>query len=512
MSPTVRRRDQRLQTLAHSYTIALLIAAVLAPSALGWYLYQGHGNSEFFRAPVFHEIVIAIAIGFSALVSYFTFRCYQQTGKGFLLWLLYGFVAFTIIYAPHGFLTRAAEDNIWLFILYGPASRLVMTACFLVAILQFGKESHPDTERGPLRLLSFALICALICLLVAWLATSPVAGERALRWSMELLAIAFCLSAVAILWYRRIDYYLMLIYGAALMLFAQSSLTFMFTPAWSHLWWYAHLIFAAGFALISYGVAKAFRHTGSFEDVYSQEDLMTQLREAVANYQRSNEELSHFAHLVSHDLKAPMRQLSTYVDFIQEDLSPEPDSEISCHLRQIDKSATRMRQLIDGLLALSSAERSPINLQTVDMNELMTEARDMFSTPLAECGGTLHWENLPSIEADHHLLFEVFQNLIQNAIKYRSPERPLHIDISCRQQGDAWRFDIADNGSGFDSSHKDTVFQLFGRLHSEDISGSGAGLAICSKILQRHGGSMDVDAEVGRGSTFSVFLPRKLPG
>lgn len=490
--------------------LLVLTLGVFSPSAFTVYLHYVGGTQLLARAPNFHVFIILAAIGFSAVVSFMTLRSYQRSGKSFEKWLLLGLLSFTIIYAPHGFLTNIAADNIWLFILYGPASRMVMGACFFVAVLQYGRPgtATPRTSRV---VTAWTAACVVFSLLIAAIALSPIAGERYVRWSMEFAAIGLFIATIVTMVIRNMRSQMMITFGCALALFCQSSFAFLQAPAWSHVWWYAHLVFAAGFSLLSFQVARVYHSTSTFEDIFSQEELLEKLRVANDNYRRSNEQLSTFAHLVSHDLQAPLRRVSSFVELLIEGLPAETAQEREQYVHVIHSNTAQMRALISGILELSSVDRSELQRQPVDLNTLLNEVFELFSDDFETTGSTWHAERLPVVSGDQALLFQVFQNLVQNALKYRAPERPMHVDVRAFPDGRFWRIDVADNGMGFDSAKKDTVFQMLGRLHGENISGTGAGLAICCRIIQRHCGRMDAIAEPDRGATFQVFLPKQAP-
>ncbi len=507
-APLSRRRSLWPPDVAGLTVVLILALALMSPSALTWYLYQYHGAELRMHAPNFHVFIILVAIGFSAVVSFMTWRSYQRSGKRFEKWLLLGLLSFTIIYAPHGFLTNVAADNIWLFILYGPASRMVMGACFLIAVLQYGRPAVP-TAKQPRLLPAWVAACVAFSVLIAVVALSPIAGERYVRWSMEFTAIGLFIGAIGALVIRGMHSHMMITFGCALALFCQSSFAFLHAPAWTHSWWYAHLIFAGGFSLLSFQVARVYRSTATFEDIFSQEELLDRLRVANENYRRSNEHLSNFAHLVSHDLQAPLRRVSSFVDVLVEGLNPESAQEHEYCIRVIQSNTAQMRALITGILELSTVDRSELEQKTVDLNDVVDDVFELFSGDFETTGSTRNRENLPVVQGDPALLFQVFQNLIQNALKYRAPERPLHVDVRASADGNFWRIDVTDNGMGFDPAKKDTVFQMLGRLHGENISGTGAGLAICRRIAERHGGRIDVVAQPDRGASFQVFLPRQ---
>lgn len=271
-------RDHVL-TLTRIYKWLLLIAVSMLPLTGIVYLSLFQEPPLRFVSLAFHEAAITASIIASGFVTFVTLRCYLSSGEPFLRWITVGLLGFTIIYAPHGFLTRHADHNLWLFLLYGPASRLVMAGCFFMGLLKYGKPADPPEQR---RRQAFWWKCLglfiLINGLVAVIANSPVAGHPAVRMTMEVTALAVSLVAIATILARRITSPLMLVYAIALACFAQSSIAFLYSLVWTHLWWYAHAIFVGGFFLLSYGIVQAFHTTRSFISVYSQEELMNNLR------------------------------------------------------------------------------------------------------------------------------------------------------------------------------------------------------------------------------------------
>lgn len=506
MSANTKPGDRFLRQFVGVYITLLALTVVFAPSALTLYLFYYPTSPDIWVAHHFHEVVIGVAVALSALICLVTFKCFLLARKQFQFWLLLGLIAFTVIYAPHGFLTSAAHDNIWLFILYGPISRVVMAGCFLVATLQHGREVRLGNRLIVTLLFIWVAICIAIATATAVLATSSIAGHPYLRWLLEGIALTIFLCAIVVIAVRKIRSYIISIFTVCLLLFAQSSVAFLLAGAWSHLWWYAHLIFAAGFGLLSYGIALSFRNTGNFEDLFSQEELLERLRIANDKYQASNTDLTNFAHMVSHDLQAPLRQLSTYIDVLQEDHGINDDDEAAQYLRLINDSASHMRALVRAILDLSAVDKSRLNLTLLDLNQLMNEVITLFENDCMNSDIHINTGELPNVLADKILLFQVFQNLIQNAIKYRKSQGGLIIDITARHEAPYWRIDVADNGSGFSDTDKEKAMSMFGRLHAEGISGTGAGLAICKKILERHDGYLNVRAEINVGATFMVYL------
>lgn len=269
-----------LASITRLYISAIVIGLTLLPAIVIWYLdYFSFIPALKFENHGFHEIVIAIATLVGGFISYVSWRSYLASGEIFLRWLTTGFLAFTLIYAPHGLLTGMAHHNIWLFILYGPVSRLAMLGCLIYGLMQYGKpaESPADVEkRGFWR--RVLIVCVLVDLAVAVLAYSPIAGYYWMRTSMELGAMVLALIGIGIVIRRNISSPLMKFYIVSLAIFGQADIAFMLAKPWEHMWWLAHVIFSVGFFILSWGVARALLTTRSFELAYSEEELTEQIR------------------------------------------------------------------------------------------------------------------------------------------------------------------------------------------------------------------------------------------
>ncbi|KAG8150915.1 GGDEF domain-containing protein [Burkholderia catarinensis] len=280
------------QLVTRSYARLVLAGFALVPAYLIAYLYFFQDPSLKFENHAFHELAIAVATLEGAFVTYVCWRCYRLSGEPLLRWLTLGFLGFTLIYALHGAFTGMAHHNIWLFLLYGPASRLTMSILLFVGQLSYSRAADSATGRADRRVwATWIALFGLIDVAVAWIAYSPVAGALWVRLSMEGGALVFSTVNVAALVVRRIRSPLMTIYGISVASFALSSLAFILGRPWNHMWWLAHAIFAAGFVLLSYGVVQAFHTTRSFSKIYSQEELFARLRDAMARTERALQEL-----------------------------------------------------------------------------------------------------------------------------------------------------------------------------------------------------------------------------
>lgn len=272
------------------FEIALGLAFAVLPSLGIAYLSFFQDPRLLFMDHAAHEVAISLAILVSALISLVTWLCYQTSGESFLRWLTLGFLSFTVIYAPHGLLTRLAHEHMILFLYFGPVSRLTMAALFVTGLVHYGHAPEPDRKSTHYWIVWIAVFLA-IDLLATGAALSPVASRLLIR-ATEMAALTLSLVGLVVFAVRRIRAPLVVIFALSLVAFAQSSIAFLFATPWNHLWWYAHFIFAAGFLLLSYGVLRAFHTTRAFSRVYSQEEMMEQLRDARDSAVAAFEQLS----------------------------------------------------------------------------------------------------------------------------------------------------------------------------------------------------------------------------
>lgn len=283
----------KIEPLAHAYETALTIGAALLPGVAIWYVLTFSATPlATYESHSLHEFAIAIACTIGLFVSYVSWRSYRASGEIFLRWLTAAFLLFTLVYLPHGLLTRTAHHNLWLFLLFGPASRLAMLCGLTYGLGQYGLPAEdpaaPSLRRFWTRLLG---ACALIVLAVLVLASSPIASKPWVRIPMEGGALLLCLAGLGTMLWRRIDSPLMKFYAVSLVVFAQADIAFMLAKPWDHLWWLAHAIFATGFFILSWGVTRALLTTRSFSLAYSQEKLMRALEREKAEAQALNQQL-----------------------------------------------------------------------------------------------------------------------------------------------------------------------------------------------------------------------------
>ena len=224
---------------------------------------------------------------------------------------------------------------------------------------------------------------------------------------------------------------------------------------------------------------------------------------------RSNRELEDFASIVAHDLRSPLLTISGYCQLIQEEYSLQLNSTGHEYLEQIVAGAARMDRLIDDLLEYSRAGRSQTPLSRVEMHAVYTQAVANLESLIRERNATIEADPLPAVAGDQSQLAALLQNLIGNAVKFCARPNP-KVRLSAIKDDGQWRFAVEDNGIGIAPEHFERIFQTFQRLHGREYSGTGIGLAICKKIIERHGGRIWLESVLDEGTTFYFTLNDQL--
>jgi signal transduction histidine kinase len=240
-------------------------------------------------------------------------------------------------------------------------------------------------------------------------------------------------------------------------------------------------------------------------------ELEDRVEQRTLELRRSNEDLEQFAYVASHDLQEPLRMVSSYTGLLERRLEGGLDEETERYFGYVTEGASRMRQLIDDLLAFSRAG-SDGRTEMVPLDDAVDRALANLKGALEETEAVIERVELPELEGDPTAFTQIFQNLIGNALKYRRPETPPRIRISAERDLEDWILSIEDNGIGIPEEHRDRVFEVFTRLHARDrYPGSGMGLALCKRLVQRRGGEIRVEPSPEDGSVFVIRLPSKLP-
>lgn len=253
-------------------------------------------------------------------------------------------------------------------------------------------------------------------------------------------------------------------------------------------------------------------HREHLEDLVSQRTkeltaANNKLRLLTRDLQRSNRDLEQFAYIASHDLQEPLRQIVAFTQFLDERYRPQLDEQAHELIDFIVEGGHRMQALVQDLLAYSRVGRSHKPLVPTDLEQLVDGVVDNLAYRIAETGAVVTHDPLPTLAVDALQIRQVIQNLIGNALKFTGDQRP-EIHIGAKKKGDFWEFYVQDNGIGFEQQFAGKIFDLFQRLQSQkDFPGTGIGLPICKRIIERHGGRIWAESTPGEGATFYFTLP-----
>ena len=239
----------------------------------------------------------------------------------------------------------------------------------------------------------------------------------------------------------------------------------------------------------------------------AEEDLARKVEELA----RSNRDLEQFAYVASHDLQEPLRMVAAYTQLLAERYRGKLDENADKYIGYAVEGALRMQTLILDLLAFSRIGRVAADQKSGQCDAALNNAIANLRGAIEESGANVTYGPLPAVAVDPTQLMQLFQNLIGNAIKFRSKESPA-VQVFAERQDSTWHFTVTDNGIGISPQYQDKVFVIFQRLHTrEEYSGNGVGLAICKKIVEQYGGTIWVESEPGRGSCFHFKLPASPP-
>jgi PAS domain S-box-containing protein len=234
---------------------------------------------------------------------------------------------------------------------------------------------------------------------------------------------------------------------------------------------------------------------------------VTNLKRTTEELVRSNADLRQFAYVASHDLQEPLRMVASYVQLLSQRYAGKFDKDADEFIAYVVEGALRMQALIKDLLAYTRVDTKGLPFQMQSLDRTVQSVLDATRAAVDESGARIEVEPLPSVYCDGAQISEVFQNLISNAIKFRREEPP-DVRIWAKRMPREWTICVRDNGIGIAPQNRERIFDIFERLHSrEEYPGTGIGLAICKRIVERHGGRISVESELGKGSTFCFTLP-----
>ncbi len=249
--------------------------------------------------------------------------------------------------------------------------------------------------------------------------------------------------------------------------------------------------------------------TAAIRDISERKAAEEELLDTMESLRRSNEELEQFAYVAAHELKEPLRMVSSFTELLARRYKGQLDSDADEFIAFAVDGSTRAQRLIQDLLAYSRVGTTGREIEATSSEDALSQALRNLGSAIEESGAIVTHDPLPAVMADQTQLVQLFQNLVGNAIKYRRSGVPTVSIAVAPAADDRWLFSVRDNGIGIDPEHFDRIFEMFQRLHKRDeFSGTGIGLAIARKIVERHEGTITVESAPGAGSTFSFSLAR----
>jgi light-regulated signal transduction histidine kinase (bacteriophytochrome) len=248
------------------------------------------------------------------------------------------------------------------------------------------------------------------------------------------------------------------------------------------------------------------------KDITERKNAEKERETLIGELKRSNEELQQFAYIASHDLQEPLRTISSFTQLLSRRYKGQLDKDADEFIEFIVDGTNRMQAMIKDLLQYSRVQTRGEEFKLTDVENALNQALFNLKVTIEENNAEITHDKLPTVIADEKQLIQLFQNLISNAIKFRKPDEPPKIHISSRKDDENMEYilGVSDNGIGMEQQYAGRIFELFQRLHTRDeYKGTGIGLAVAKKIVERHGGRIWVESELGKGSTFYFTLPIK---
>ena len=243
-------------------------------------------------------------------------------------------------------------------------------------------------------------------------------------------------------------------------------------------------------------------------DITELKTAQHELESKAIKLKQSNKELEEFAYVVSHDMKQPIRTIVSYLSLLKRRHTKELSAEALEFIQYSIEGANKMSDLIRDILQYSKLEQQISNVKEVDLNRVVGKVINGLKDFITTGNATVHIDQLPTVNGNETMLNELFQNLIENGIKYNKSEKK-YVSLTVADKGQYWAFEVKDNGIGFDEQYAQQIFKIFKRLHGdEEFQGTGIGLSICHKVVENHGGKIWAHSQIGEGSTFHFTLPK----
>ena len=247
---------------------------------------------------------------------------------------------------------------------------------------------------------------------------------------------------------------------------------------------------------------------GLRDEIIKRHTIERELQKKTESLEQSNRELEDFAYVASHDLQEPLRKIQAFSDLLLSEYSDRIGEGVD-YVKRMESAASRMSTLIQDLLSFSRVTTRKNPKQKVDLQGIVEDVIVDLESRIEAVGGTVRVGELPTVIADPTHMRQLFQNLIGNALKFHKPDEKPVVELSSRIIGEYWEIRVKDNGIGFDEKYIDKIFSVFQRLHGRDsYEGTGIGLAVCRKIVERYDGSITAVSKKDKGATFTVRLPR----
>lgn len=506
--------------LAAAYRSVVVLLALAVPAGAFAYLLSLR-EVGVFEHHVFHVGVITLGNLVALATAYVAWRNHRATGEPALRMMTVAFLGFALVYLWHGFLTPFAPQNAVLFLAYGPTARLVFVLYLLAAVAMAGAPAESEAARRRGWWPHLALLGAVdLGVFVAAASGVPMSGFRMLEIGA---LVASVLVGGAFLLQRKRAFGFMPTLAASLLLTAQASLGFILSKPWNHVWWFAHLTFAAGFLLLGVGMVRSYLTTRSLQHVFSERELFARLHERTAELEDANARLraandslagtnaalESFSYVVAHDLKEPVRALDAYLGAALEAQDAGETRELVGRARDAN---TRLSALLRGLLEMSRASRiDPEQCHPVWVPQAIesVECRERYGAALAERGGRLEVAALlgtPPVCATTPALSQILGNLIVNAIRHNPKVSP-RVRVRAEPadaEGTLVRVVVEDDGDGFASS----AVALFNERAPRSLREGGFGLLIVRRSVEGLRGSVTLGRsdELG-GAAVSIVLP-----
>ena len=242
-------------------------------------------------------------------------------------------------------------------------------------------------------------------------------------------------------------------------------------------------------------------------DITEQKRQEKELKRSNEALERSNVDLAQFAYIASHDLQTPLRNISGFVQLLHEEYADKLDERAGDWIRRTVQAAEQMHTLIRDVLAYSRVDSQARPFEPVSLCGVFHDSVGLLEASIRDVAGEVTSDELPTVMGDRSQLVQLLQNLIGNGLKYHG-EKPPHVHVSAQRDGKEWTISIRDNGIGIAPRHQERIFEIFKRLHNhQEYPGTGIGLAVCRRVVHRHGGKLRVESEAGHGSDFKFTIP-----